>query len=122
MHQLLLSRPPSKSRLVCDLRGFPLSDIIINNFTGAPLEDKLQNENVQTHNIASGDFVRVELDPEVFRAMHEEEYGWSNLMLAVSACVVTCLRCTNTRCILDLPTFLSKRLCITLKRLIASEL
>ena len=69
------------------------------------MEDKLQNENVQTHNIASGDFVRVELDPEVFRAMHEEEYGWSNLMLAVSACIVTCLRCTKTRCILDLPTF-----------------
>ena len=43
-----------------------------------------EDDTAQTHNISTGDFVGIELDPEVFRAMHEDHYGWSNLMLDVS--------------------------------------
>ena len=49
---------------------------------GAPADE---DEVVQSHNISPGDYVKVELDPEVFRAMHEgsEEAGWDDLMMEV---------------------------------------
>ena len=42
---------------------------------------------VQSGDISSGDYVKVELDPEVFRAMHEgnEETGWDDLMMEVGS-------------------------------------
>lgn len=44
-----------------------------------------ESEIVQSHDISPGDYVTVELDPEVFRAMHEsnEETGWDDLMMQV---------------------------------------
>ena len=50
--------------------------------SGAPVGE---DEVVQTGDISSGDYVKVELDPEVFRAMHEgnEETGWDDLMMEV---------------------------------------
>ena len=41
---------------------------------------------VQSHDISPGDYVKVELDPEIFKAMHEgsEKAGWIDLMLEVS--------------------------------------
>ena len=49
---------------------------------GAPVDE---DEVVQSGDISSGDYVKVELDPEVFRAMHEgnEETGWDDLMMEV---------------------------------------
>ena len=49
---------------------------------GAPVD---KDEVVQSGDISSGDYVKVELDPEVFRAMHEgnEETGWDDLMMEV---------------------------------------
>ena len=40
---------------------------------------------VQSHDISPGDYVKVELDPEIFKAMHEgsEKAGWDDLMLEV---------------------------------------
>lgn len=52
--------------------------------TGAPVDE---DEVVQSGDISSGDYVKVELDPEVFKAMHEgnEEAGWDDLMLEVGS-------------------------------------
>ena len=49
---------------------------------GAPVDE---DEVIQSGDIASGDYVKVELDPEVFKAMHEsnEEAGWDDLMMEV---------------------------------------
>ena len=60
---------------------YSLSKLCAFVHVGAPLEE---DEATQAHSISAGDFVRIELDPEVFRAMHDELYGWSNLMLEVS--------------------------------------
>ena len=51
-------------------------------YLGAPADE---DEVVQSHNISPGDYVKVELDPEVFRAMHEgsEDAGWDDLMMEV---------------------------------------
>ena len=51
--------------------------------TGAPIDE---DEVVHSGDISSGDYVKVELDPEVFRAMHEgsEQSGWDDHMLEVS--------------------------------------
>ena len=50
---------------------------------GAPADE---DEVVQSHDISPGDYVKVELDPEVFRAMHEgsEQAGWDDHMMEVS--------------------------------------
>ena len=50
--------------------------------SGAPVEE---DEMIQAHEISMGDYVKVELDPEVFRAMHasSEETGWDDLMMQV---------------------------------------
>ena len=44
-----------------------------------------EDEVIQSGDICSGDYVRVELDPEVFRAMHEgtEQAGWDDHMMEV---------------------------------------
>ena len=49
---------------------------------GAPVDDDAV---VQSHDISPGDYVKVELDPEIFRAMHEgsEKAGWNDHMLEV---------------------------------------
>ena len=41
---------------------------------------------IHSGDISSGDYVMVELDPEVFRAMHEgsEQTGWDDRMMEVS--------------------------------------
>ena len=51
-------------------------------FAGAPVDDDAV---VQSHDISPGDYVKVELDPEIFKAMHEgiEEAGWDDLMIEV---------------------------------------
>ena len=51
---------------------------------GAPVDE---DEVVQSGDISSGDYVKVELDPEVFRAMHEgnKETGWDDLMMEVGS-------------------------------------
>ena len=51
---------------------------------GTPVDE---DEVVQSGDISSGDYVKVELDPEVFRAMHEgnEETGWDDLMMEVGS-------------------------------------
>ena len=52
-------------------------------YAGAPVDE---DEVVQSHDISPGDYVKVELDPEIFKAMHEgsEQAGWNNLMTEVS--------------------------------------
>ena len=52
-------------------------------YTGAPVDE---DEVVRSGDISSGDYVKVELDPEVFRAMHEgsEQAGWDDHMMEVS--------------------------------------
>ena len=49
---------------------------------GAPVDE---DEVIQSGDIASGDYVKVELDLEVFRAMHEgsEQVGWDDHMMEV---------------------------------------
>ena len=49
---------------------------------GAPVDE---DEVIQSGDIASGDYVKVELDLEVFRAMHEgsEQAGWDDHMMEV---------------------------------------
>ena len=58
--------------------------ILVYYHTGEPVGE---DEVVQSGDISSGDYVRVELDPEVFRAMHEsnEEAGWDDLMMEVGS-------------------------------------
>ena len=51
-------------------------------YAGAPVDE---DEVVQSHDISPGDYVKVELDPEIFKAMHEgnEQAGWDDLMMEV---------------------------------------
>ena len=53
-------------------------------YPGAPVDE---DEVVQSGEISPGDYVKVELDPEVFRAMHEgnEETGWDDHMMEVGS-------------------------------------
>ena len=55
-------------------------------YAGAPVGE---DEMVHSWDISSGDFVKVELDPEVFRAMHEgsEQSGWDDHMMEVSTTI-----------------------------------
>ena len=49
--------------------------------------------------MSPGDFVRAELDPEVFKAMHEESVGWSDQMMEVGfVCVWGCGVCVRCGC------------------------
>ena len=61
---------------------FSVSVVPVPFHSGAPVDE---DEVVQSHNISPGDYVKVELDPEIFRAMHEgsEEAGWDDLMMEV---------------------------------------
>ena len=51
---------------------------------GAPVDE---DEVVQSGEISPGDYVKVELDPEVFRAVHEgsDQAGWDDHMMEVSS-------------------------------------
>lgn len=55
-------------------------------YAGAPVGE---DEMIKSWDISSGDFVKVELDPEVFRAMHEgsEQSGWDDHMMEVSSTI-----------------------------------
>ena len=60
-----------------------VSVVVYITYTGAPVDE---DEVVRSGDISSGDYVKVELDPEVFRAMHEgsEQAGWDDHMMEVS--------------------------------------
>ena len=53
-------------------------------YPGAPVDE---DEVVQSGEISPGDYVKVELDPEVFRAMHEgsDQAGWDDHMMEVNS-------------------------------------
>ena len=55
-------------------------------YAGAPVGE---DEVIQSWDISSGEFVKVELDPEVFRAMHEgsEQAGWDDHMMEVNSTI-----------------------------------
>lgn len=56
--------------------------VLICASTGTPKEEA--DEVLSSpHGFSVGDFVRTELDPEVFMAMHEGTYGYCEAMLQV---------------------------------------